>query len=76
MTQPTPTYVILSRVHTSQWMPDLEETVPGWKIKARWTSTGTALPVFVPDSVYTPETIDGMIRAAGAVDDQIHKLGR
>lgn len=76
MSSPVPVYVILSRVHTNQWDDDLQTTVPGWSIKARWSNTGTVLPVFVPDSVYTPQTVDALIRAAGANDEQIHKLGR
>jgi hypothetical protein len=76
VTQPTPAYVILTRVHVAQFDNDLQETVPGWSIRARWSSTGTVLPVFVPDSVYTPQTVDAKIRAAGKLDDEIHRLGR
>lgn len=76
MTQAVPTYVILSRVHVNQWDNDLQETVPGWLLKVRWSATGTILPVFIPDGVYTPETIDKVVRASGKVDEQIHSLGR
>lgn len=76
MTQATPTYTIISRVHVNQWDNDLQETVPGWSLKVRWNATGTLLPVFIPDGVFTPETIDKVVRAAGAVDEKIHTLGR
>lgn len=76
MSPSVPTYTIVSRVHVSQWVNDLQETVPGWLIKARWNATRSILPVFVPDDVYTPETVDSAIRAAGAVDSQIHALGQ
>lgn len=75
MSQPIPTYRIISRVHVNQWVNDLQETVPGWQIKARWSKTGAILPVFIPDDVYTPQTVDAAIKAAGATDEQIHALG-
>lgn len=75
MTQTAGTYVIVSRVHVNQWNTDLQAAIPGWDIRARWTSTGALLPVFVPDDAYTPANVDTLIRAAGAVDDAVHALG-
>ena len=75
MTQPTRTYTIVSTVHISQWVPDLQETVPGWLIKARWNATGTIIPAFIPDDVYTPANVDAAIRAAGATAEQVKALG-
>lgn len=69
------TYRIVSRVHVNQWSNELQQAVPGWDIRALWVSTGTVLPVFVPDSQYTAENVDAFVRHAGAIDDQIHKLG-
>lgn len=76
MTQASPTYTIISRVHVAQWDNDLQEVVPGWSFKVRWNATGTILPVFVPDQIYTAENLDKLVRAAGALDSQVHQLGR
>jgi hypothetical protein len=73
---PDPTiYRIIQRNHVAQWSDALQQAVPGWDLRVQWLSTGTILPVFVPDTVYTPENIDTMIRAAGAVDERVHALG-
>jgi hypothetical protein len=72
----TPTvYRIVSRVHVNKWDDALQQAVPGWDVRALWVRTGTVLPVFVPDTQYTPENIDQLVRAAGAKDDAIHALG-
>lgn len=68
-------YRIVSRYHVNEWSDDLQATIPGWRIKAQWISTGTILPVFVPDASYTPESVDATIRHAGAVDQAMHSLG-
>lgn len=68
-------YHIVSRVHISQWSNELQQAVPGWDIRAYWVATGTTLAVFVPDSRYTADNVDRLIRAAGATDEQIHNLG-
>lgn len=73
--QQTQAYRILSRVHVNRWDDGLQTTVPGWEIKALWLATGTILPVFVPDASYSAQTVDALIRAAGALDSQIHSLG-
>lgn len=69
------TYRIVQRNHVNQWSNELQTAVPGWDIRALWISTGTVLPVFVPDSQYTADNVDKMIRHAGAIDEQIHGLG-
>jgi hypothetical protein len=72
----TPTaYVIVQRNHVAQWSDALQQAVPGWDLRVQWVKTGTILPVFVPDTVYTPENIDTLIRAAGALDERVHALG-
>lgn len=72
----TPTvYRIVQRNHVAQWSDQLQQAVPGWDLRVLWASTGTILPVFVPDTVYTPDNIDRMIRDAGAVDERVHALG-
>lgn len=68
-------YRIVSRVHVNQWSNELQQAVAGWDIRALWISTGTVLPVFVPDSQYTAENVDNFIRHAGAADEKIHALG-
>lgn len=70
------TYGIVQRVHVNRWDDRLQQVVPGWEVSALWAQTGTLLPVFVPDTFYTPENVDKMIRDAGALDEQIHALGR
>lgn len=72
--QPT-VYRIVQRNHVAQWSDQLQQAVPGWDLRVLWASTGTILPVFVPDTVYTPDNIDRMIRDAGAVDERVHALG-
>jgi hypothetical protein len=68
-------YRIIQRLHVNQWSDDLGRAVPGWEIKALWNKTGTVLPIFLPDSSYTAENVDTLLRAAGARDEQIHELG-
>lgn len=75
-TDPATAYRIVSRVHIAQWDNALQQAVQGWELKALWLSTGTILPVFLPDAQYTPENVDLLIRHAGEVDDRIHALGR
>lgn len=74
MTDQVKPYQLISRTHVNQWVPGLQQTVPGWQITAQWLKTGTYLPVFVPDASYTPENVDTLIRLAGATDEQIHAL--
>jgi hypothetical protein len=50
--------------------------VPGWDVRVYWVKTGTTIPVFVPDSQYTAENLDTVIRHFGAIDEQIHALGK
>lgn len=68
-------YKITSRTHINHWDADTQKAVPGWNLRVTWNATGTSLEVFVPDSAYTPEKVDAAIREAGALDDQIEKLG-
>lgn len=75
MTDQPPAYKIVSRVHVNRWNEALQTVIPGWDLRALWRSTGTFLPVFVPDSNYTAENVDALIRNAGATDDKIHALG-
>lgn len=75
MTEQPTVYRIIQRNHVSQWNDQLQQAVPGWDIRALWVKTGTILPVFVPDTVFTPENVDQLIRDAGAVDDRVHALG-
>lgn len=75
MTEPAPAYRIVMRAHVNRWDDDLQTAVPGWEIKARWVSTGAVLPVFLPDASYTADNVDTLIRAAGARDEEVHRLG-
>lgn len=75
MSEQAAAYRIVQRNHVSQWSTELNRAVDGWNVLALWLSTRTVLPVFVPDDRYTPENVDALIRAAGATDEAIHKLG-
>jgi hypothetical protein len=75
MTETPQVYRIITRVHINQWSAELSQAIPGWELRCLWLATGTTLPVFVPDSVYTPENVDALVKAAGATDDAIHALG-
>lgn len=75
MTAPATTYRIISRTHVNQWNDQLQAAVAGWELKALWIATGTVIPIFLPDTQYTPENIDRLIRAAGELDSQVHALG-
>lgn len=68
-------YNIVSRVHVSRWSNELQAGQDGWDIRAYWIATGTYLPVFVPDTQYTAENVDALIRHAGAIDERVHGLG-
>lgn len=71
----TETFRILSKTHVNRWNQNLQTAEPGWDIKALWVSTGTTIPVFVPDSQYTAENVDQAIRHLGALDERVHALG-
>ena len=70
-----PTYTLVSRVRVNRWNHDLQRAEEGWNVTARWTATGTLLPVFVPLAQYVPDKVDALIRAAGAKDEAIAALG-
>lgn len=75
MTTPARDYTILSRTHIDKYDPNVQTVVSGWQLKAQWANTGTILSVFVPDSAYTEDGVDAVIRAQGALDDRIGQLG-
>lgn len=75
MTEPATAYRIIQRNHVSQWNEQLQQAVPGWDLRVLWAKTGTVLPVFVPDTIYTAENVDRMVRDAGRLDEQMHALG-
>jgi hypothetical protein len=75
VSEPAPVYRIVSRVHVNRWDEALQAAVPGWDVRALWARTGTVLPVFIPDTQFTPENVDTLIRAAGETDDRVHALG-
>lgn len=56
----------------NQWDEGLQQVVPGWKLQARWTSTGTIIPVFVSDTLDLVSTADTLIRFQGAQIDALH----
>lgn len=75
MSDAAPAYTIIDRNHENVWSDDLNRAVPSWIVKARWNATGTVLPVVLPDTHYDATNVDKAIRAAGALDEQIHALG-
>lgn len=60
-------------MHVSQWVEDQQKVIPGWKVLGRWNSTGTIIPVFVPDTSDLPLTSDALIRYQGAQLDKLHQ---
>lgn len=75
MTGAAPAYRRVAWAHVNKWDPLLQDTVSGWEGKFLWVSTGNILPVFIDDAHYTPENLDALVRAAGALEDATHKLG-
>lgn len=70
--EPRPYTIVGTPVHTSQWVEDQQKVIPGWKVVARWTPTGTIIPVFVPDSADLSLTSDALIRYQGAQLEKLH----
>jgi hypothetical protein len=75
MSETAPVYRIIQRLEIPRWSDDLQRTVTGWEVKAKWLKTGTVLTVFLPSEAYTAENLDALLRNAGALDEQIHRLG-
>lgn len=74
-TTPDKPYAILGTpVHMNQWSDDLQQTVPGNQVRAKWLATGGVIVVFVPDTADLPSTADSLIRFQGAQLDQLHAL--
>ena len=71
-----PYQILQPSIHTTEWDPQLQQAVPGWRVRAIWRSTGAVIPVFVPDDRFTAANVDILLRAAGAVQDEIAGLGR
>lgn len=69
------TYAILTKTHVNQWDNDLRTAVPGWQLQVKWNATSQVIPVFIPDSQYTPDQVNARILAAGAKDEAISNLG-
>lgn len=76
MSTPQPDYSIISRAQVTKWDQQLQQAIDGWQLDVRWTSTGTILRVFVALPDYNATNVDAAIRTAGALDDQIARLGR
>lgn len=75
MTAPARDYTILTRTHIDKYDPNVQTVVSGWQLKVQWGNTGTILSVFVPDTVYTTDNVDALIRQQGDLDDQVGALG-
>jgi hypothetical protein len=75
MSEAEAVYRIIQRLEIPRWSDDLQRTVTGWEVKAKWLKTGTVLTVFVPSDLYTAENLDVLLRTAGAKDEQVERLG-
>lgn len=71
--EPRPYTILGTPVHTAQWVEDQQKVIPGWKVSARWTRTGTVIPVFVPDTADLALTSDALIRFQGAEIEKLHQ---
>jgi hypothetical protein len=71
-----PGYTILQpQRHLNDVDPDTGEIVPGWQVRARDTDTGTIVPVFVPDRVYSADNVKIAVERALEQVRAVHSLG-
>ena len=64
-------YQVVSENHTVTWDVGLQQSVPGWEVKAVWLATNTIIPVFVPDTADLVAGTDQLVRAKGAEIDKL-----
>lgn len=69
-------YAIVSQIHVNQWVPELQQVVPGWQYQVRDSVTGTIVPVFIADTDYDVNTVQTAIEAALVPVRQIAQLGK
>jgi hypothetical protein len=74
VTQPTKDYNVTGQVHLNNLNADGTVT-PGWQVTVMDTKTQTSIPVFVPDTNYTPEGVDIMVRHVLERVRAVHQLG-
>lgn len=69
------TYTIQTRPFTSWIDPVTRSALEGYEITALWHPTNQLITVRIPTASYTAAAVDHAIRAAGAQDDAIARLG-
>lgn len=70
-----PAYRIVSNIQVVQFDVPLQQTVAGHEIKALWFATQGVVTVFVPDTLYSVENVDQLIREQGAKASAVAALG-
>lgn len=64
-------YRVVTENHVIHYDVALQESIPGWEVKALWLATGTIIPVFVPDSNDLNAGVDLLVRAKGEEIDRL-----
>lgn len=68
-------YGVIRQVHLNGVDPDTGSIVPGWSVEVRDAVTGTLVPIFIPDSKYSPGNAQILIEAALESVRGVHSLG-
>ena len=69
-------YRIMRQVHINSLDRASGQVVPGWEISVRDLVTGTVVPVFVSDDLYSPDNARQIIEASLEQIRSVHSLGQ
>ena len=70
------TYRVMRQVHINELDRASGQVVPGWQITVRDLHTGTVVPVFVADDLYSPDNARQIIEASLEQIRGVHALGQ
>lgn len=74
---PSLPYTLIGKAIPTTWYSDeLETTLTGYKVRARWNNGGSIITVQVPNDQPLAATADALIRAQGAQLDELAALGK
>lgn len=68
-------YAVLDQVRETNVSAATQRVERGWRVYYRDAVTGQSSDVFVPESVYTPEGVDSIIREQLGRVRGVHALG-
>lgn len=74
MSAPGTTYTVISTVHQNQWDDQQQKVIPGVKVNVRSEATKAIIPVFIPNTQYTPGQVGPLLAQAVANSDAINQL--